>query len=81
MLVSFDTKLNEFYGLMSDVVNDYPLEYFDNLIDESNNRVKVYLRRYITYINKVVVIANYTDPNNKKHPEIEKIIYNRTKKN
>jgi hypothetical protein len=83
MLLSYDTKPNKFYGLMGDVIDDYPLVNFDYVIDESNNKVKVNFRRSlpkdIAYINKVVVIASYTDPNNKEYPEIDKIIYNRTK--
>jgi hypothetical protein len=82
MLLSYDTKPNKFYGLISDVIDDYQLENFDYVIDESNNKVKVNFRQSlpkdIAYINKVVVIASYTDPNNKEYPKIEKIIYNRT---
>ncbi len=35
----------------------------------------------LAYINKIKVIADYTDPNGKAYPQVTEILYNRTRDN
>ncbi len=81
MVLDFDARRNPGNSSL-EVINGYKLVGFDYEIDYATNQVKVNFRNALppdlAYINKIKVIADYTDPNGKAYPQATEILYNRT---
>ncbi len=81
MVLDFDARRNPGSSSL-EVINRYKLVGFDYEIDYATNQVTVNFRSALphdlAYINKIKVIADYTDPNGKAYPQATEILYNRT---